>query len=52
MTALVLATLAVIAAPGHARAAGEPQIIAAGIDASDHLFATWQLAPGTTFDTV
>lgn len=31
-------------------AAGKPQIIAAGIDATDRFVVSWRLEPGTTFD--
>jgi hypothetical protein len=37
------------AAPGSALAAGEPQILAAGIDATDRPVVSWRLAPETTF---
>ncbi len=50
--AVVLGTLAALATPNVAAAAGKPQITAAGIDASDRLYAQWTLAPGTYFDTV
>jgi len=48
--ALALLAMAAFAAPGPAAAAGEPQIIAAGIDATDRFVVSWQLAPETTFD--
>ena len=51
-TVLLIAALAACAAPTSAGAAGEPQITAAGIDASDRLVATWTLAPGTKFDSI
>ena len=50
-TALLIAALAACAAPASAGAA-EPQITAAGIDASDRLVATWTLAPGTRFESI
>jgi hypothetical protein len=37
-------------APAPASAAGRPQIIAAGIDATDRFVVSWRLEPGTTFD--
>jgi hypothetical protein len=52
VAALMAAMLAALSVPGLAAGASEPQITSAGIDANDRLFATWQLAPGTTFDTV
>jgi hypothetical protein len=54
LTAAVLAIAAVVAsaAPSIALAEGEPQITSAGIDAEDRVYATWTLAPGTTFDTI
>lgn len=39
-----------VAAPAPAVAAGEPQIIGAGIDATDRFVVSWRLEPGTTFD--
>ena len=51
-TVLLIAALAACATPASAGAAGEPQITAAGIDASDRPVATWTLAPGTTFDSI
>ncbi len=33
-------------------AAAPPTILTAGIDASDHLYATWRLGPATTYDHV
>lgn len=51
--AFVLAVAAaVLAAPGTALAADPPTILTAGIDVDDQLYATWSLAPGTTFDRV
>jgi hypothetical protein len=52
MVLLVTATFAACAAPCVASAAGEPQIVSAGIDAQDRFVATWQLAPGTTLEFV
>ena len=46
---VALAALA-CAAPSSAAAAGEPEIIGAGIDATDRFVVTWRLAPVTTFD--
>ncbi len=48
----MIATLAALActAPAPAGAADEPQIIAAGIDATDHVVVSWRLEPDTTFD--
>jgi hypothetical protein len=40
----------VCGAPAPAFAAGEPQIVAAGIDATDRFVVSWRLEPGTTFD--
>ncbi len=40
------------AAPAPAHAAGEPQILAAGIDATDRFVVTWRLEPDTTFDSL
>lgn len=37
------------AAPGPAFAAGEPQIVAAGIDPTDRFVVSWRLEPDTTF---
>ena len=48
--ALALFALAACTAPAPASAAGEPQIVAAGIDATDRFIVSWQLAPETTFD--
>src|SRR3954452_21190949 len=46
-----LASAAVLlAAPPAALAAEPPTILSAGIDAADHLYATWTLGPGTTFE--
>lgn len=46
-----ITTLAVLAcaAPAPAVAAGEPQILAAGIDATDRFVVAWRLEPDTTF---
>ncbi len=44
-----LATLVCIA-PAPATAASRPQIIAAGLDATDRFVVTWRLEPNTTFD--
>jgi hypothetical protein len=49
LAALALATVA-LAAPLGALAADPPTILTAGIDAGDRLYATWRVAPGTTFD--
>ena len=49
--ALVLAA-SFLAAPASAHAAAPPTILTAGIDANDYLYATWALAPGTTFQHV
>jgi len=49
VAALACAALAG-AAPGSAVAAGEPQILAAGIDATDRFVVSWRLEPETTFD--
>jgi hypothetical protein len=38
------------AAPASSIAAGEPQILGAGIDTADHFVVTWRLEPDTTFD--
>lgn len=49
--ATVVAALAALACATPAPAvAAEPQILAAGIDATDRFVATWRLEPGTTFD--
>jgi hypothetical protein len=49
----LLLTLAAIAAvPGTALATTPPTILTAGIDAQDRLYATWSLAPGTTYEQV
>lgn len=50
--AAVAASLAALAcAPSApAVAAGEPQILAAGIDATDRFVISWRLEPDTTFD--
>ena len=47
---VAICALVACASPAVAGAAGEPQITSAGIDASDRLYATWTLAPGTTFE--
>ena len=49
--ALVAAT-ASLAALARALAADPPTLLTAGIDAQDRLYATWSVAPGTTFDFV
>ena len=49
---LVTTALVAVACPSLAAAAGEPQITSAGIDAQDRLYATWTLAPGTTFEGI
>ncbi len=43
---------AALAAPAGALAADPPTILTAGINASDQLYATYSVAPGTTFDFV
>jgi hypothetical protein len=50
--AAVLALLAALAcaAPAAAVAAGEPQIVTTGIDATDRFVVTWRLEPETTFE--
>jgi hypothetical protein len=48
LAAAVVAVLA-CAATGPAVAAGEPQIVAAGIDPTDRFVVTWRLEPDTTF---
>jgi hypothetical protein len=49
----VLPALAVaVALPGTALAVTPPTILTAGFDAHDQLYATWSLAPGTTFSQV
>ncbi len=48
----VAAAAAVLAAPAGALAANPPTILTAGINAADELYATWAVAPGTTFDFV
>jgi hypothetical protein len=50
VTIAALAALALCAPAAATAAAGSPQILAAGVDATDHLFVTWSLEPGTTFD--
>jgi len=51
-TAAAVASLATLACavPAPALAVGEPQILAVGIDTSDHFVVTWRLEPNTTFD--
>lgn len=49
--ALVSAAV-LLAAPSAARAAEPPTILTAGIDAADHLYATWTIGAGTTFERV
>jgi hypothetical protein len=49
---LVTTALVAVASPSLASAAGEPQITSAGIDAQDRFYATWTLAPGTTFEGI
>ncbi len=41
-----------LALPGVARAATPPTILTAGFDAEDQLYATWTLAPGTTYEMI
>ena len=48
--AIALAAALACAAPAPASAAGEPVILAAGIDATDRFIVSWRLEPGTTFD--
>jgi hypothetical protein len=50
--AVALASIAALAclAPAQGLAAGEPKIVAAGIDATDRFVVSWTLEPGTTFD--
>jgi hypothetical protein len=48
--AIALAATLALVAPAFAPAAGEPKIIAAGIDATDRFIISWQLEPDTTFD--
>ncbi|MEA2221092.1 MAG: hypothetical protein QOJ35_3718 [Solirubrobacteraceae bacterium] len=51
--ALALAVLAAtVAAPASALAADPPTILTAGVNAADNLYATWSVAPGTSFDFV
>lgn len=52
LAAAALASIATLAcvAPAPALAAGEPKIVAAGIDATDRFVVSWTLEPGTTFD--
>jgi len=48
----VAVAAAALVASGTALAAAPPTILTAGIDASDHLYATWKLGVGTTYDHV
>jgi hypothetical protein len=49
----ILLTLALVAIPGTAlAAAAPPTILTAGFDVHDQLYATWSLAPGTTYRQV
>ncbi len=49
---MLAGSIAVLACalPAPALAAGEPQIIAAGIDATDRFIVSWRLEPDTTFE--
>lgn len=49
---LSIGLLSAAAAPALAADAGVPQILGAGIDATDRFVATWVLAPGTTFKSL
>jgi hypothetical protein len=49
--ALAVATAA-LTAPAGALAADPPTILSAGINAQDNLYATYAVAPGTTFDFI
>lgn len=51
VTVAVVAALVSLAAPA-ASAQAPPTILSAGIDARDALYATWSVAPGSTFDFV
>jgi len=45
----LVASAAIVAAPGAAFAVEAPTILTTGFDARDQLYATWSLAPGTSF---
>jgi hypothetical protein len=53
LIAALASAAALLAAPPAARAAAQPPtILTAGIDAADHLYATWSLGAGTAFERV
>lgn len=49
---LIAIALTVLALPAPASAATPPAILTAGIDAGDQLYATWRLAPGTSYEMI
>jgi hypothetical protein len=49
LRAALLVAAATALGSGPALAADPPTILTAGIDAADHLYVTWSLAPGTTY---
>jgi hypothetical protein len=49
LAAVLAVVAAALLAPAAALAADPPTVLSAGINAADELYATWSLAPGTTF---